>query len=191
MDYSLLKNKIYLMLLAYYNKKEFSSFVELGKLAGVSRQTASTKFKELQEKGIIELNDKDILFVKNILNIDIVKLQEYFDTTDSFNAVDLKQYLFNENIENKTQIAKELKMARSSMYLDNHSVVYAIQSEGKIKYIGTTQHFEDRIQQHIKKRPWLTPSNFLILVDNSNTQGFNIELELIHLLQPEWNIVGK
>ena len=74
MDYSLLKNKIYLMLLAYYNEKEFSSFVELGKLAGVSRQTASTKFKELQEKGIIELDDKDILSVKNILNIDIVKL---------------------------------------------------------------------------------------------------------------------
>lgn len=47
---------------------------------------------------------------------------------------------------NKVELAKELKIARSSLYLDNHSVVYGILSEGRIKYIGTTDHFEDRIE---------------------------------------------
>lgn len=84
-------------------------------------------------------------------------------------------------------MAKELGMSRSSLYLSDHSVVYAIQSEGKIKYIGTTAHFENRRADHIKKRPFLTPANFLILVDNVGSDKFNIELELIHLLKPEWN----
>lgn len=104
---------------------------------------------------------------------------------DNFDAVQLKYFLFGVD---KTELAKELEVSRSSLYLDTHKVIYAIISEGKIKYIGTTSHYEDRIAQHIKKRPFLTPSNFIILVDNVNK--FDIELDLIHLLQPEWNQMG-
>lgn len=84
-------------------------------------------------------------------------------------------------------------MSRAQMYVDYHSVVYGIYSEGKIKYIGTTAHFEKRIKQHIAKRPYLTSNNFIILADSNNIQidKFKIENQLIDLLQPEWNIMGK
>ena len=189
-DYSLLKNNTYLTLLAYYDKQELPSFVDLSKKIGVSRQTASNKVKELINNGLIELDDKDCVYVNNKLNIDIEKLKYYLDTHNIIDIVELKEILFG-LCENKVQLAKELDIARSSLYLDEHSVVYGIQSEGRIKYIGTTQHFEDRVSQHIKKRPFLNPSNFLILKDNVGKEGFNIELELIHLLQPEWNQMGK
>lgn len=112
---------------------------------------------------------------------------------NNFDSVQLRYVLSNNNNAaiTKTQLAKELDISRASLYLDNHTVVYGIQSEGKIKYIGTTSHYEDRIAQHIKKRPFLTPSNFLILVEDiGNNNKFNIELNLIHLLKPEWNEVG-
>lgn len=191
MDYKLLKNKIYLTLLAYYNNKSLPSFIQLGKQVGVSRQTASTKYKELVNDNLLSIDENNILVVNNILNINVEVLKEYLDTSmDNFDPIQLKYVLFNDNTVTKTQLAKEMGISRASLYLDNHSVVYGIQSEGKIKYIGTTSHYEDRIAQHIKKRPFLTPSNFLILADDVNVNKFNIELDLIHLLKPEWNEVG-
>lgn len=72
------------------------------------------------------------------------------------------------------------------------SVVYGIVSEGKIKYVGTSNNFQDRINKHINKRPFLEKKDFVILKEvNFNQNRFNYELELIHLLQPEWNVLGK
>ena len=190
-DYSLLKNKVYLTLLAYYDGDEMPSFTDLSKQIGISRQTASTKVKELINTHIITLDDNDILSVSNDLNINVNDLRAYLEMTDCFNPQGLKEHLFGVSAKTQKRQAKELDVSRSSLYLSQHSVVYAIHSEGKIKYIGTSTHFEDRIQQHIKKRPFLTPANFIILVDNSNIQGHDIERELIHLLQPEWNIMSK
>lgn len=189
MNYELLKNKIYLTLLVYYNQKDMPSFVQLGKDVGVSRQTASSKFKELMAQNLIELSDDDVVLVKNPLNIDVDILKCYLDTHNNIDLVELKEVLFGVSIDKNTLI-KELNIARSSLYLDKTKVVYGIVSEGKIKYIGTTEHLKDRIQQHIKKRPFLTPTNFIILKDEVGKNNFNIELELIHLLQPEWNKMG-
>lgn len=190
MDYSLLKNKTYLTLLAYYQGQEMPSFVQLGKDIGLSRQTASTKFKELVNKNLVALDEKNNIIVNNVLEIDIQELKYYLDTHSEINIVELKTLLFGVSA-NKTELAKELGVSRASLYFDDCSVVYGIQSEGKIKYIGTTSHFKNRIQQHIKKRPFLSPSNFLILREDVGKDGFNIELELIHLLKPEWNEMGK
>lgn len=190
-DYSLLKNKVYLILLAYYDNKEMPPFTELGKQIGITRQTASTKVKELLSQDIIALDTDDTVKVANPLNIDKEELIKYLTKTDSFNSQGLKEHLFGVSSKTKKEQAKELGISRASLYLDNHSVVYGIQSEGKIKYIGTSSHFEDRIQQHIKRRPFLTPSNFIILADNSQAESFDIERELIHLLQPEWNVMSK
>lgn len=189
MDYSLLKNKVYLTLLAYYDQKKMPSYIELGEKVGISRQTASTRTKELFDEGLIEKSDNKIA-VQNKLNIDVLLLKSYLDN-NRFDPVELKQLLFEDSEQTKTDLAKELGVSRASIYLDQHTVIYAICSEGKIKYIGTTTHYEDRINQHIKKRPFLTPSNFIVLVDNILGSGYRTELELIHLLQPEWNIIGK
>ena len=144
MDYSLLKNKVYLTLLAFYNNFELPSFVALGKEIGISRQTASTRVKELINAQIIELDEENRLQVHNPLNIDVVKLQEYLNECEEFNPVDLKAYLFRP-AESKAAAARELGMSRAQMYVDYASVVYGICSEGKIKYVGTTAHFERRI----------------------------------------------
>lgn len=169
------------------------SFIELGKQIGISRQTASSKFKELLNINLVSLNDDNIINVKNELNIDVDLLRDYLDNyINKFDAVQLRFILFDDikGEISKTQLAKEMGLSRNSLYTDNHSVIYAIHSEGKIKYIGTTSHYRDRIAQHIKKRPFLTSANFLILVEDTDVDKFNIELNLIHLLKPEWNKMG-
>ena len=71
------------------------------------------------------------------------------------------------------------------------TIVYGIMSEGKIKYVGSSKNFYERIKQHIRKRPFLEEKDFVILKEVPYNQNrFNYELELIHLLQPEWNIMG-
>ena len=157
------------------------SFVQLGKDVGISRQTASNKFKELVAQNLIELSDNNVVLVNNPLNIDVDILRYYLDTHENIDLVELKEALFGVSID-RNALIKELNIARSSLYLDKTKVVYGIISEGKIKYIGTTEHLKDRIQQHIKKRPFLTPANFIILKDEVGKNNFNIELNLIHLL---------
>lgn len=192
MDYSLLKNKVYLTLLAYYDGYKMPSFIRLGEVLGVTRQTASTKVKELMSQDLVSINEEGIVAVRNELNIDVEKLRGYLDAEKVFNPVKLRELLFTMSpYITKKDIAKELKIAKGTMYLDDHSVVYGIYSEGKLKYIGTTQHFDNRVAAHIKKRPFLTPANFIILADHTCQDGYNIELQLIHLLRPEWNVMGK
>jgi hypothetical protein len=36
-------------------------------------------------------------------------------------------------------------------------------SEGKIKYVGSSKNFYERIKQHIRKRPFLEEKDFVIL----------------------------
>ena len=74
MDYSLLKNKIYLTLLAYYDQKKMPSYVELGEKVGISRQTASTKTKELFDKGLIEKIDNKIVVCNIQIITDLIQL---------------------------------------------------------------------------------------------------------------------
>ena len=64
------------------------SYVELGEKVGISRQTASTKTKELFDKGLIEKIDNKIV-VCNSLNIDVVLLKSYLDN-NRFDPIELK-----------------------------------------------------------------------------------------------------
>jgi hypothetical protein len=75
---------------------------------------------------LVYLDENDNVFINNTLNVDIKKLKYYLETCDNFNAVELKNLLFEENIENKTKSAEELNVSRASLYLDNHTVVYGI-----------------------------------------------------------------
>lgn len=190
MDYSLLKNRLYLTLLAFYDGQELPSYVQLGKENGISRQTASARVKTLIKDNLIIIWEDKTITVKNPLNLNIDILKEYLNSGETFNAIELKEKMFQEK-RTKTELAEELQVSRSSLSMDQHTVVYGICSEGKIKYIGTSKHFEDRIKQHIKNRPFLTAANFIILADNIIDNNFYIENQLIDILQPEWNILGK
>ena len=95
MNYSLLKDKVYLTLLAFYNHKKMPSFTELGKIIGITRQTASTKTKELLNNGIISIDEEDILLVNNDLDIDVSLLREYLKKNNfSFDVLQMKELLF-------------------------------------------------------------------------------------------------
>ena len=63
-NYSYLRDRIYLFLLCYYNEKELPTYVKLARKCGYSRQTISKKIKELQDAEImIPMDDGKYLFM--------------------------------------------------------------------------------------------------------------------------------
>lgn len=190
MDYTLLRNKIYLILLAYYNNEKMPTYTKLGELAGMTRQTAQKKVAQLINDQLISVGI-DSIEVVNKLNLNIEILKNYLDTNNDFDPIALKMLLFPQHYDSRKSAGEDLGYSREGTYQLPHGIVYGIISEGKIKYIGTTKHFERRIKEHIKKRPFLKPEDFCILVDDVGSKGYNVELELIHILDPEWNQAGK
>ena len=73
---------------------------------------------------------------------------------------------------------------------NSECVVYGIVSEGVVKYVGSTKHYQERIKEHILKRPFLTSNNFIILKRVELNERFSYEGVLIKILKPEWNIMG-
>ena len=92
-------------------------------------------------------------------------------------------------------LKQNLNISKDNYYnqLSRNEVIYGIVSEGIVKYVGCTQNYEKRMKQHIKKRPFLSCNNFIILkqIDNKDVNRFDYEKILIQLLQPEWNIASK
>lgn len=175
MRYEILKNKVYLTLLAFYDGLKMPSFTALGKEIGITRQTASTKVKELIDTGWIIKDEDGYISVNNELNLNKQQLRTYLLNSQEFNSMELF----------------DLLMAKGTIYKEPHSVVYGIFLDGKLVYVGSSNFYEQRVIQHLKKHPELTINNFVILADNQNKTTYVNELDLIHLLQPEWNIKGK
>ena len=195
MDFSLLKNNVYLTLLAFYNGQKMPSYTQLGVKTGLTRQTASKKVQELIEQQLIQI-DNNILNVSNTMDIDVDLLRDILTQHPGINAVELKKQLIKqeEAVESSViDLAKELHMSRSAIYNYQHTkmVVYGIISEGIIKYIGSTKNYEERIKQHMLNRPFLSRNNFIILKEITDNDRFLHERVLIQILQPEWNIMSK
>lgn len=192
MNFELLKDRVYLTLLAFYNYDRIDSYEKLGQKCGISRQTASKKVKQLIDKELVSIDERKCIVVKNELDIDVRLLQKILNSDPNINAIELKEKLFSIK-ENIIDIAEEFNVSRSTVYhyLSQDMVVYGIVSEGMIKYIGSTKNYEERMKQHILKRPFLTPSNFIILKQITENDRFTLERELIHIIQPEWNIMSK
>ena len=94
MDYSLLKNYVYLYLLAYYDGKQMPSYVELAKRLDIARQTASAKVRAMINDELVCIND-GIIIVKNPLNIDVNKLIELLNSEIKIEFSRLKKVLFD------------------------------------------------------------------------------------------------
>ena len=193
MNFELLKDSVYLTLLAFYNYDRLDSYEKLGKRCGMSRQTASKRVKQLIDKGLVSIDERKCFVVKNELDIDVYLLQKVLNSDPGLTPVALKEKLFSIKENNAANAAEKLNVSKSTVYhyLDQNMVVYGIISEGIIKYIGSTKNYEERKKQHILKRPFLTPSNFVILKQITENDRFTLERELIHIIQPEWNIMSK
>lgn len=192
MDYSLLKNKVYLYLLAFYNNKKKPSYLKISKEIDICRQTVSKKMQELINDGIIIITEDDNILVKNVLQIDIDELRKLLEQR-IYNPTQLAQLLLDgENLTNK-ELMKTCGISKASFYNNQHAngtFIYGIISEGQLKYVGSTDNLVERIKQHINNRPFLKPDNFIILKQISLTGRYSDETDLIHILQPEWNKMG-
>lgn len=172
----LMKNKVYLYLLLLYNGKIMPGHSELGRRIGCTRQTVAKKIAELLDNNIININEHKEVKVENVLNLNVYELKEVLK--------ELGNEVSDDEIFDKDK-DKEIKEL-----LNKESVLYGIIVDGELKYVGCTDRYEDRMFEHIKKRNFLTKNNFVILNKENNRNKFAVEKELIHMLKPEWNLMG-
>lgn len=196
MNLELLKDNVYLTLLAFYNGQKMPKYTTIGNIVNITRQTVAKRVKNLIDSELIFLDENNIVSVKNELNINVNVLAEILTTNPNANVLYLKNKLFqNEDNSNKTaaEEAEELNISVSTFYncQKERFVVYGIISEGVIKYVGSTKCYENRIKQHILTRPFLNMSNFIILKEVTEENRFFEERQLISIIQPEWNIMSK
>ena len=192
-DTSILKNKVYLYLLTFYNGQSLPSYVTLSKETGLSRQTVSKKVKELIDNGIV-IDKGSSIEVKNILDLDLERLRVIL-YQNSYGLDELFKLAEGSEECNITEASKSLGISRASYHLERNKeedcIIYGIISEGTLKYVGSTELYSERIAQHIRKRPFLKQENFCILKRVSFKDKLAFERSLIKTLNPEWNIMAK
>lgn len=96
-DYSILKDKIYVWLLVYYNNKKIPSNSALGREIGANRNTVASHIRKLAEKDYLTITEDKIVLVNNFLNLDEVIIRDYLETTSSYSAIDLYQRLMEDD----------------------------------------------------------------------------------------------
>lgn len=114
--------------------------------------------------------------VKNLIDQGLIKLSD--DKIIKVKKIEEEVIITEAENDNSEIILKEY-------------VIYGIVSEGKLKYVGSTGCFKQRIYQHTSIRPFLTRNNFIILKIVSRKERYSKERELIKALSPEWNIMSK
>lgn len=197
-EYTLLKNKVYLYLLAYYDDELMPSAVKLANEIGITRQTVSKKIKELKEEGYIVVEDK-IVQVDNAYQLDKVKLKAFLRDCPNYTLELLVNTLLlkEEDLKwSEQKISKKLKVSMKTLENERdkdviNCIIYGILSEGIIKYVGSTDNFELRKEQHMRKRPFLNVNSFVILKEVPLKDKLKVEKEFIKAFDPEWNRLSK
>lgn len=194
MKNKLLKDNVYLTLLAFYRNQKMPSYSELGRKIGLTRQTVSTRVKKLIQDKIIELDEDNNVIVLEEIDVDKDLLRQILTETPNIDVVDLNFRLNGElkEVDSVYDLSDLIDVPTSTIYANKNSecVVYGIVSEGVVKYVGSTKHYQERIKEHILKRPFLTSNNFIILKRVELNERFSYEGVLIKILKPEWNIMG-
>ena len=192
---TLIKNKVYLYLLAFYDGCPLPPSTVLAKQIGITRQTVSKKYKELKDTEIITITPSETIVVKNEYNIDKNVLKNFLQNNSNYSYESLLSILklpFNnrKEIEEKYGISvKTLKNEETKD--DNFCYIYGIVINGVLEYVGSTNNLELRKKQHILRRPFLKDENFIILKKLSSQDKLDEEKLNIKLYNPEWNIVSK
>ena len=194
MKNKLLKDNVYLTLLAFYRNQKMPSYSELGRKIGLTRQTVSTRVKKLIQDKIIELDEDNNVIVLEEIDVDKDLLRQILTETPNIDVVDLNFRLNGQlkEVDSVYDLSDLIDVPTSTIYANKNSecVVYGIVSEGVVKYVGSTKHYQERIKEHILKRPFLTSNNFIILKRVGLNERFSYEGVLIKILKPEWNIMG-
>lgn len=155
----------------YFTKKDIN-FSKLADQFGLSRQTISTKFKNLKELGLVEEIDKNtykLVKLENdlatLVQYDLVKLMN--DTLND-NTISVYVYLFNLYYANGCKSfqfsldAVKGFIGLSTSARNNNDIVtnilFVLQKIGLIKYSLTTAKFNDNFDnvKTIYQLDWLT-----------------------------------
>lgn len=158
-----------------YFKKKDVNFTKLGAMFGISRQTASTRFKNLKDLGLIEEKD-DTYYELVPLRNDIASLIP-FETlkliTDTLNenSISTYVYLLNRYYANGCksfqftleQIKQYIGICATTRSNDSivTNILYVLEKIGLIKYqMSTVQQEEDNFAniKTIYELTWLTNS---------------------------------
>ena len=156
----------------YFSKKEIN-FTKLGDQFGLSRQTISTKFKNLKELGLIKERDKNTYEVV-VLDNDIASLIPY-DTlkliTDTLNENSISTfiYLLNRYYRNNQkpfqftleQVKTHIGICATTRSNDNivTNILFVLEKVGLIKYSLTGIQQDSDSFQNVKtiyQLDWLT-----------------------------------
>ena len=193
-DYSLLLNQTYLYLKQYpANKPNFS---QIAKKIGITRQTIAKEYAKIKKEDWDKFDIKD--FHEDIDN-------KYKRALKIISDLDNKYY-------NLTELSEMLKISSETLsdYYsttedkeeDCFSAVYGCFYQGKLIYIGSTENYRKRVQQHLNSinsssmklysylkdkdindiefRPFITKLNII--------EYKELEKNLIRFLKPECNV---
>lgn len=192
---TLIKNKVYLYLLAFYDGCPLPPSTVLAKQIGITRQTVSKKYKELKDTGILTITPLETIVVKNEYDIDKNILKNFLQNNSNYTYEALLFVLslpFNNRKEIEEKYGISVKTLKNEETKDNNfCYIYGIVTDGVLEYVGSTNNFEVRKKQHILRRPFLKDENFIILKKLSFQDKLDEEKLNIKLYNPEWNIVSK
>ena len=192
---TLIKNKVYLYLLAFYDGCPLPPSTVLAKQIGITRQTVSKKYKELKDTEIITITPSETIVVKNEYNIDKNVLKNFLQNNSNYSYEALLSILkltFNNRKEIEERYGISVKTLKNEETKDdNFCYIYGIVINGVLEYVGSTNNLELRKKQHILRRPFLKDENFIILKKLSSQDKLDEEKLNIKLYNPEWNIVSK
>lgn len=156
----------------YFKKKDIN-FTKLGNLFGISRQTASTKFKNLKDLCLIREVDKDLFELVQLRN-DIASLIPYqtlkvITDTLSENAISTYVYLLNCYYGNSCQsfqftleqIKHQIGICTTTRSNDGivTNILFVLERIGLIKYqMSTVKQEEDNFAniKTVYELVWLT-----------------------------------
>ena len=156
----------------YFDKKEVK-FTKLGELFGISRQTASTRFKNLQELGLIKEYDTKhyelVTLEKDMASLIQYKTLKIITDTLSENSISTYIYLLNRYYANGCksfqftleQVKAQIGIATTTRSNDNivTNILFILEKIGLIKYELTSVKQTDDNFQNIKtiyQLTWLT-----------------------------------
>lgn len=156
----------------YFDKKEVK-FTRLGELFGISRQTASTRFKNLQDLGLIKEYDTKhyelVTLEKDTASLIQYRTLKIITDTLSENSISTYIYLLNRYYANGCksfqftleQIKAQIGIATTTRSNDNiiTNILFILEKIGLIKYELTSAKQTDDNFQNIKtiyQLNWLT-----------------------------------
>lgn len=192
---TLIKNKVYLYLLAFYDSCPLPPSTVLAKQIGITRQTVSKKYKELQENGILSFTKDNCIIMKNEYNINTTILKSFLQNNSNYTYESLLEaigLMLNTRKDIERTYGISVRTLKTDETKNNgYCYIYGIIVNGELEYVGSTNNFELRKKQHILRRPFLKDENFIILKKLSFQDKLDEEKLNIKLYNPEWNIISK